>query len=239
MVDKREITNALTAEGIIPDILPPGTVVPRNLKVDFHTTKLTRPGQMIDREETQTKPTVFVDPPPEEDLSRNIYTLLMVDPDLTVRHDTRFGQVRHWLVSKCSVSSTGEVLDVKGTTHSPWVGPAPLPVHTFTGKPHPSRYTFILCRSKTAHSRGGDNKASEELHISEGDQYTGLASDLGKPSQDLFDRWKFNTAQFLEENNLEVVAATYMLVEGNLKSGAANLGLMANAIGNKIGEMAH
>lgn len=63
MVDKREITNALTAEGIIPDILPPGTVVPRNLKVDFHTTKLTRPGQMIDREETQTKPTVFVDPP--------------------------------------------------------------------------------------------------------------------------------------------------------------------------------
>lgn len=58
-----DVTNALTADGIIPDILPPGIVVPRNLKVDFHTTALTRPGQMIDREETQTKPTLFVDPP--------------------------------------------------------------------------------------------------------------------------------------------------------------------------------
>lgn len=63
MVDKSEITNALTADSIIPDILPPGTVVPRNLKVNFHTTTLTRPGQMIDREATQTKPIVFVDPP--------------------------------------------------------------------------------------------------------------------------------------------------------------------------------
>lgn len=106
-------------------------------------------------------------------------------------------------------------------------------------KPHPSRYTFILCKSKTVPSLGDDNKVSKEMQISEGDQYTGLASDLGKPSQDLFDRWKFNTAQFLEDNNLEVAAATYMLVEGNLKSGAANLGLMANAIGHKIEEIGH
>lgn len=77
------------------------------------------------------------------------------------------------------------------------------------------------------------------MQISKGDQYTGLASDLGKPSQDLFDRWKFNTAQFLEANNLEVVAATYMLVEGTLKSGAANLGLLANAVGHKFGEVGH
>ena len=63
MVVNAAITNALTADGIIPDVLPPGTVVPRNLKVSFHTTTLTRPGQMIDREETQLKPIVFVGTP--------------------------------------------------------------------------------------------------------------------------------------------------------------------------------
>lgn len=63
MVVNAAITNALTADGIIPDVLPAGTVVPRNLKVHFHTTTLTKPGQMIDREETHLKPSVFVDPP--------------------------------------------------------------------------------------------------------------------------------------------------------------------------------
>jgi hypothetical protein len=63
MVVNADITNALTNDGIIPDVLPAGTVVQRNLKVSFHTTTLTRPGQMIDREETKLKPIVFVDPP--------------------------------------------------------------------------------------------------------------------------------------------------------------------------------
>ena len=63
MVVNAAITNALTADGIIPDVLPAGTVVPRNLKVHFHTTTLTKPGQMIDCEETHLKPSVFVDPP--------------------------------------------------------------------------------------------------------------------------------------------------------------------------------
>lgn len=87
--------------------------------------------------------------------------------------------------------------------------------------------------------QGDDLEVSEQMQISESEQYTGIASDLGKPSQDLFDRWKFNTAQFLERNRLEVVGATYMLVEGNLKSGAANLGLLANAVGHKLGEVGH
>ncbi|QGA21477.1 hypothetical protein EYB26_009188 [Talaromyces marneffei] len=241
MVVNATINNALTADAIIPDILPASTVVQRNLKVAFHNTTLTRPGQMIDREETHLKPTAFVDPPPEEDLLRHIYTILMVDPDLTSRNDTKYGQVRHWLISHCSISSAGEILDVKGTTHSPWVGPAPLPVRNFTGKskPHPSRYTFILCKSKIMPPQGSDIEVSKEMQIAESDQYAEIESDLGKPSQDLFDRWKFNTAQFLNDNNLEVVAATYMLVEGNLKSGVANVGLFANAIGHKFGEVGH
>ncbi|KAF3385842.1 hypothetical protein DPV78_012642 [Talaromyces pinophilus] len=239
MVVNAAITNALTADGIIPDVLPAGTVVPRNLRVHFHTTTLTEPGQMIDCEDTHLKPSVFVDPPLEEDILKDIFTILMVDPDLTIRHDTMFGQVRHWLVSHCSISSAGELLDVKGTTHSPWIGPAPMPVKDFTGKPHPSRYTFILCKSKRMPPLGDDQEVSEEMQIAESEQYTGVASDLGKPSQDLFDRWKFNTAQFLQDNHLEVVAATYMLVEGTLKSGAANLGLVANAVGHKFGEVGH
>lgn len=56
-------TRILTADGIIPDILPVGTVVPRNLKVSFPSATLTTPGQMIDRDDTQSKPTLFVDPP--------------------------------------------------------------------------------------------------------------------------------------------------------------------------------
>jgi hypothetical protein len=86
---------------------------------------------------------------------------------------------------------------------------------------------------------GDDTEVSKEMQIAESDQYAGIASDLGKPSQDLFDRWKFNTAQFLVDNNLEVVAATYMLVEGNLKSGVDNVSLFANAVGHKFGEIGH
>lgn len=70
-------------------------------------------------------------------------------------------------------------------------------------------------------------------------KYEGSPNELGKPTQDLFDRWKFNTAQFIMNNNLEVVAATFMLVEGNIKSGVKNAGLMAGAVVDKIGEAIH
>lgn len=58
-----DVTKSLMAEDVIPDILPTGTVVRRNLKVVFQKAKLERPGQMIDRDDTQPKPSVFVDPP--------------------------------------------------------------------------------------------------------------------------------------------------------------------------------
>lgn len=63
--------------------------------------------------------------------------------------------------------------------------------------------------------------------------YEGLPGELGYPSQDMIDRWKFNTQQFMDRNDLEVVGATYMLVEGDLRSGMANMGLAAEAIANK------
>lgn len=50
----------------------------------------------------------------------------------------------------------------------------------------------------------------------------------------MIDRMRFNTQRFIERNGLEVVGATFMFVEGNLKSGVANLGLAAQGIGDKI-----
>ncbi|OKL62163.1 hypothetical protein UA08_02161 [Talaromyces atroroseus] len=228
-----DITNTLNAEDVIPDILPTGTIIRHNLKVSFPKAKLDRPGQMIAVNDTQPKPTVFVDPPIEADTLQDIYTLMMVDPDLTHRHDTRFGQVRHWLVTNCSVSSAGEIIDLKARTLSPWIGPAPIPAHHIAEKPHPSRYTFILCKTKSAPSEKDTRRAKLDDSILQ-DQYEGLASELGSPSQDLFDRSKFNAQQFIQANNLEVVAATFMLVEGDITSGVRSAGLVANAAGNKI-----
>lgn len=53
--------------------------------------------------------------------------------DLTKRNDNTFGQVRHWLVTKCPVSATGEVIDSDGVVVSPYVKPAPIPAHLFVG----------------------------------------------------------------------------------------------------------
>ncbi|KKA18631.1 hypothetical protein T310_7416 [Rasamsonia emersonii CBS 393.64] len=204
-----DVTAALEAENIIPDVLAPDTKVPCNLKVVFPSARLEKPGEMIDRDATKYKPTVFV------------------DPDLTRRHDTRFGQVRHWLTTKAAISHSGEVIDSKNTTISSWVGPAPLPGHFMGGKPHPSRYTFILCQHRNEDPPAKFDVDSMRAH------YEGLPGELGYPSQDMIDRWKFNTQQFMDRNDLEVVGATYMLVEGDLRSGMANMGLAAEAIANK------
>lgn len=45
---------------------------------------------------------------------------------------------------------------------------------------------------------------------------------------------KFNTQHFIEQNHMEVVAATFMLVEGNLKSAVENATLTATAVAHKI-----
>lgn len=56
-------TSALQVERIIGDVLAPETKVPYNLKVRWPNATLERPGQMIDRDATQPKPAVFIDPP--------------------------------------------------------------------------------------------------------------------------------------------------------------------------------
>lgn len=95
-------------------------------------------------------------------------------------------------------------------------------------KPHPSRYTFILCRHKDSTPPPKFEPDSLRSH------YEGNPGELGKSLQDIIDRMKFNTQHFIEKNNLEVVGATFMLVEGNLKSGVQNAALTATAMAHKI-----
>lgn len=97
-------------------------------------------------------------------------------------------------------------------------------------KPHPSRYTFILCRHKDISSDPLPNVNPDSLRS----YYEGSPGDLGNPSQDIIDRMKFDTQHFIERNGLEVVAATYMLVEGNLKSAVKSVGLTAQGLGDKV-----
>ncbi|KAL1996097.1 hypothetical protein VTN49DRAFT_420 [Thermomyces lanuginosus] len=223
-----DATSTLQAESIIGDVLPRDVKLKYNLKVEFPNAKLEKPGQKIDVKDTQPQPTVYVEPVPENEDGCGSYTLLMVDPDLTRRHDTRFGQVRHWLATKCSIGDKGEVIHSKNTTLSPWVGPAPLPVPDVTGKPHPSRYTFIICCDKISTA---STKIDPDSLRSE---YEGKPGELGKPTQDIIDRMGFNTERFLMKNNLDAIAATFMFVEGSLKSGMNNAALAATAMANKV-----
>lgn len=52
--------------------------------------------------------------------------------DLTHRNDKYFGQVRHWLTTRVTVSPTGQVNVSNDRDISPYVGPAPIPAHYFT-----------------------------------------------------------------------------------------------------------
>jgi hypothetical protein len=50
----------------------------------------------------------------------------------------------------------------------------------------------------------------------------------------LKDRWGFNAQQFMEKKGLVPVAATFMLVAGNMKSAAANIGMTVQAGVDKV-----
>lgn len=95
-------------------------------------------------------------------------------------------------------------------------------------KPHPSRYTFIICCDKISTA---STKIDPDSLRSE---YEGKPGELGKPTQDIIDRMGFNTERFLMKNNLDAIAATFMFVEGSLKSGMNNAALAATAMANKV-----
>jgi len=216
-------TALLHQNSVIPDVLPQSTSIKYGLVVEWPDVTLDSPGKELDREATQPEPTLHLNPAPDE--KHDDYVLILTDPDLLGTNDANFGQVRHWLAVSVSVDTTGKVSVPKDTTISPYIGPAPLPNYV---SPRPHRYVFILSRL-----------SSTSGHVSiSNDDFQALQKDyptLGgsQESQDLIDRWGFNAQKLLEQKGLTVVAATFMLVGGTLKSAVDNMVLTGQAGLNK------
>lgn len=141
-----------------------------------------------------------------------------------MNNDTYFGQVRHWLVTNITTSSTGTLSLASASTISPYVGPAPLPNYLYS-RPH--RYVFILASSPSPVDITGDDL--REL------QKPYVAAMAGnQEAQDIKDRWGFNVQELVEKKGLKVEAVNFMRVGGTLKSAVANAGMMAQGMGNKV-----
>jgi len=209
---------------VIPDVLPDNISFSYDLIVKWPDTTLDAPGKELDREATQPEPTLYLNPVPSE--KHDDYVLIMTDPDLLTANDPNFGQVRHWLAVNISHDSSGQITVPKEANISPYIGPAPLPNYI---SPRPHRYVFILCRPRESSGTGIVTK--EDLQALQKDYPTFEGS---QESQDLKDRWGFNAQKLLEQKDLKVEAATYMLVGGTLKSAVDNIAMTAQAGVNKV-----
>lgn len=149
-------------------------------------------------------------------------------------NDTNFGQVRHWLVINASVKEDGS-LDILQDAHiSPYVGPAPLPNYI---TPRPHRYVFILARPSKAVTSSKVVVTPEDLRELQKPYSAAFEGKQHEDVQDLKDRWGFNAQKFLENKDLKVEAVTFMRVAGTLKSAAANMGMTAQAVTNKVNSL--
>ncbi|KAF2032821.1 hypothetical protein EK21DRAFT_59817 [Setomelanomma holmii] len=151
----------------------------------------------------------------------------MSTQDLMMNNDAYFGQVRHWLVTNIPTESDGTLSIPTSSTTSPYVGPAPLPNYLYA-RPH--RYVFILARSS-----GSVNITSEDLRDLQRPYAAAMSGN--QDAQDIKDRWGFNAQKLLEMKGLEVVGVNFMRVGGTLKSAAANMGMTAQGMANKVRSM--
>lgn len=220
------MSSQLQSHDVIPDVLPSGTQLSQTLVVKWPKTTLDNPGAELDREETQSTPTLWIESGHEE--QQDGLVLIMTDPDLMTSNDSTFGQVRHWFATKVSVGNDGALNIPDNGVLSPYVGPAPLPNYV-TQRKH--RYVFILCRPKVANQQQS-SITEQDLKVSQ-HKYSG-AFEGKQDLQDLKDRWGFNAADFIKSKELEVVAATFMLVGGNVNSAADNLKMTAEGVKNKV-----
>lgn len=63
MSNAQDHKQALLEHKVIPSVLPTDVNLPYNLKLKWPNTTLNTPGQELNREETQSEPTVYLDPP--------------------------------------------------------------------------------------------------------------------------------------------------------------------------------
>ncbi|KAK1992531.1 PEBP-like protein [Colletotrichum falcatum] len=226
-----DVTTIFEEHNVIPDVLPAGTKIPYNLGVHWPTVSLRAPAERLHRDQVQEQPKVTTNFKPDG-ASGDEYVLLMVDPDLSRYNDGTFGQVRHWLVANATLNDAGDVIlddeddddddddDGSGAVAvSPYVGPAPLDARLVGAGARPSRYIFLLLRRP-----GGRTAAMLR---------GGFAGALGGDAQHVVDRMGFDTRAFVEANGLQVVAATFVFVEGNAKSTLANAALLVSGAAQK------
>lgn len=125
-MSQSRVADQLHKDNVIPDVLPEGTTLSHDLVINWPPhASLDTPGKELGRQETQSEPSVHVNPAPQE--KRDDYVLIMTDPDLMSTNDTKFGQVRHWLATGLSIKENGEAVIPSDANVSPYVGPAPLP----------------------------------------------------------------------------------------------------------------
>ena len=142
-----------------------------------------------------------------------------------MNNDTYFGQVRHWLVTNISSSPSGSLSLPSNANQHPYIGPAPLPNYLYA-RPH--RYIFIL-----AQSTGALEITVEDLRALQKPYVAAVSGNQGE-AQDLKDRWGFDAHRLIEMKGLEVLGATVMRVGGNLMSAGKNVGMMGEAVVNKV-----
>ncbi|KAF2624317.1 PEBP-like protein [Macroventuria anomochaeta] len=208
---------------VTPDVLSSDADLSYTLTVSWPETKLDRPAEELDRNQTQPQPKLSLSPPPSKPLKNLV--LVMTDPDLMMNDDTYFGQVRHWLVSNVSTDSDGSLNIAQGKEISSYLGPAPLPNYLYS-RPH--RYVFIV-----ASGSGQVDITPEDLQELQQPYVAAISGKQGEV-QDLKDRWGFNAQNLIEKKGLKVEAVNFMRVHGTLGSAATNAGLMGQAAINKI-----
>ncbi|KAH6868768.1 phosphatidylethanolamine-binding protein [Alternaria rosae] len=223
MANTQTTKQALLSHKVIPDVLPDTINLTYNLVLEWPNAKLDTPGKELENADTKEEPKVFINPAPTETLDNLV--LMMVDPDLMTNNDTTFGQVRHWLITNLSSTSSGTLSYTTAAIRSPYVRPAPLPNYI---SPRPHRYIFILARaSSKIEVRPEDLREMQKGYV---------AAVQGKQGemQDLKDRWGFNARRLCEEKGLEVLGCSFMRVGGTIESSVANAGMMAQAVGDKV-----
>jgi phosphatidylethanolamine-binding protein (PEBP) family uncharacterized protein len=97
-----DITSLLTANQIIPDILPQDTFTPSVFFTVIYsdTNTETNLGNEVQRSHVLNEPEITITPlnVPEADGGEVRYTLVMADPDAPKRFEPKYRQWRHWVV---------------------------------------------------------------------------------------------------------------------------------------------
>ncbi|KAH7406675.1 hypothetical protein DE146DRAFT_648090 [Phaeosphaeria sp. MPI-PUGE-AT-0046c] len=140
-----------------------------------------------------------------------------------MKDDNYFGQVRHWLVTNISIEASGYLSISSGSEVSSYVPASPLPNYLYA-RPH--RYVFIVARApKSLEVTKADLRELQKLYV---------AAMAGcQEWQDIKDRRGFNAQKFIEMKGLKLEAATFVRVEGTVKSGMETTEMMAQGMANR------